>query len=91
MDRAEHRQGLQLHERLSSLCGINSIGDPLITPSQLALLSYEQAIVIRERCAPYFSRLEDLSGVQNRLRAAGAAPTKRRPLLRRAGEYRESA
>lgn len=78
-------------ERLSSLCGVNSIGDPLITPSQLALLSYEQAIVIRERCAPYFSRLEDLSGVQERLRAAGEAPSRRRPLFRRAEEYRKIA
>ena len=39
----------------------------LITPSQLALLSYEQAIVIRERVAPYFSQLEDISKVQQRL------------------------
>lgn len=75
-------------DRLSALCGANALGDPLITPSQLALLSYEQAIVIRERCAPYFSRLEDLHGVQERLRAAAA---RHRPLFRRSSEYRESA
>lgn len=78
-------------ERLSALCGTNALGDPLITPSQLALLSYEQAIVIRERCAPYFSRLEDLSGVQERLRAAGETGRRRRPMIRRAEEYRQSA
>ena len=43
--------------KLSQLCGNNAIGDPLITPSQLSLLSYEQAIIIRERCAPYFTQL----------------------------------
>ena len=53
--------------KLSQLCGCNAMGDPLITPSQLSLLSYEQAIVIRERCAPYFSQLEDLGKVQQRL------------------------
>lgn len=53
--------------KLAQLCGTNAIGDPLITPSQLALLSYEQAIVIRERVAPYFSQLEDISKVQQRL------------------------
>lgn len=47
-------------EKLSALCGKNPLGDPLITPSQLALLSYEQGIVIRERCAPYFTRLDDV-------------------------------
>lgn len=53
--------------KLSQLCGCNAIGDPLITPSQLSLLSYEQAIVIRERCAPYFTQLEDISKVLQRL------------------------
>ena len=53
--------------KLSQLCGSNAVGDPLITPSQLSLLSYEQAIVIRERCAPYFTELEDVSRVQKRL------------------------
>ena len=46
--------------KLSQLCGNNPLGDPLITPSQLALLNYEQAIVIRERCAPYFTLLDDV-------------------------------
>lgn len=53
--------------KLSQLCGCNSIGDALITPSQLSLLSYEQAIVVRERCAPYFTLLEDVGKVQQRL------------------------
>lgn len=53
--------------KLSQLCGCNAIGDPLITPSQLSLLGYEQAIVIRERCAPYFTQLEDIGKVQKRL------------------------
>lgn len=53
--------------KLSQLCGSNAVGDPLITPSQLSLLKYEQAIVIRERCAPYFTQLEDVSSVQERL------------------------
>lgn len=55
--------------KLSQLCGCNAIGDPLITPSQLSLLSYEQAIVIRERVAPYFSQLEDIGKVLQRLPA----------------------
>ena len=58
--------------KLSGLCGCNALGEPLITPSQLSLLSYEQAIVIRERCAPYFTQLEDVSTVQRRLLARSA-------------------
>lgn len=58
--------------KLSCLCGCNALGEPLITPSQLALLSYEQAIVIRERCAPYFTQLEDVGKVQKRLIARSA-------------------
>lgn len=46
--------------KLSQLCGYNPLGDPLITPSQLARLGYEEAIVIRERCAPYFTLLDDV-------------------------------
>lgn len=55
--------------KLSQLCGCNAIGNPLITPSQLSLLSYEQAILIRERVAPYFSQLEDIGKVLQRLPA----------------------
>ena len=54
--------------KLSQLCGENALGNPLITPSQLALLKYEEGIVIRERSAPYFARLEDLSKVKERIR-----------------------
>ena len=54
--------------KLSSLCGDNPLGDPLITPAQLALLRYEEGIVIRERMAPYFARYEDLDKVRERLR-----------------------
>ncbi|MGN1019218.1 MAG: type IV secretory system conjugative DNA transfer family protein [Aristaeellaceae bacterium] len=53
--------------KLSQLCGTNALGNALITPSQLALLAYEQAIVIRERCAPYFTLFEDVGKVQQRL------------------------
>lgn len=53
--------------KLSSLCGNNHLGRALVTPSQLSLLSYEQAIVIRERCAPYFTQLEDVGKVIKRL------------------------
>ena len=77
------------HDR--SLDARGSEGPRPSASSQLALLSYEQAIVIRDRCAPYFSRLEDLSGVQERLRAAGEGPSRRRPMLRRANEYRKIA
>lgn len=55
--------------KLSALCGKNALGEALITPSQLALLKYEEGIVIRERCRPYFTRFEDLSAVLARLRA----------------------
>jgi type IV secretion system protein VirD4 len=54
--------------KLSQLCGCNALGNPLITPSELSLLRYEQAIVIRERCAPYFSQLEDVDKVMQRMR-----------------------
>ena len=54
--------------KLSQLCGENALGNPLITPSQLALLKYEEGIIIRERCAPYFARLEDLSKVKERFK-----------------------
>lgn len=60
--------------KLSHLCGYNAIGEPLITPAQLALLDYEQAIVIRERVPPYFTQLEDVDKVLQRLRASGSAP-----------------
>lgn len=63
--------------KLSQLCGCNAMGDPLITPSQLSLLRYEQAIVIRERCAPYFSQLEDvgkISAHSSRFRGRSPAP-----------------
>lgn len=53
--------------KLSHLCGENAVGDPLITPSQLALLHYEEALVIRERCSPYFTNLEDYGKVVDRL------------------------
>ncbi len=46
--------------KLSQLCGCNPLGEPLITPSQLALLRYEEGIVIRERVAPYFARFTDV-------------------------------
>lgn len=65
--------------KLSELCGCNAIGDPLITPSQLALLDYEQAIVIRERVAPYFTQIEDIDKVMQRL---SAPLTKTENLLR---------
>ncbi|MDO5435055.1 MAG: type IV secretory system conjugative DNA transfer family protein [Clostridia bacterium] len=63
-------------KKLSELCGKNELGDPLITPSQLSLLSYEQAIVIRERCAPYFTRLEDIGRITRHLTEghAGSSP-----------------
>ncbi len=54
--------------KLSQLCGENALGNSLITPSQLALLRYEEGIVIRERSAPYFSRFDDLSKIQQRLK-----------------------
>ena len=54
--------------KLSQLCGTNALGTPLITPSQLALLRYEEGIVIRERLEPYFARLEDLSSVKERIK-----------------------
>jgi len=62
-------------DKLSRLCGCNSAGNPLITPAQLALLEYEQAIVIRERCAPYFARLEDVGNVMERLQPKPARKT----------------
>ena len=60
--------------KLSQLCGKNPLGEPLITPAQLSLLQYEQGIVIRERCAPYFAQFEDLSRVIDRM------PEEDRPL-----------
>ena len=54
--------------KLSELCGRNPLGDPLITPSQLALLKYEEGLIIRERSKPYFTRFEDLSKVKQRIR-----------------------
>lgn len=53
--------------KLSQLCGANPLGDPLITPSQLSLLKYEEGIIIRERSKPYFTRFEDLSKVKQRI------------------------
>ena len=54
--------------KLSQLCGENPLGNPLITPSRLSLLDYEQGIVIRERTEPYFARFEDVGKVLERLR-----------------------
>ena len=60
-------------EKLSALCGRNPLGEALITPSQLALLRYEEGIVIRERTAPYCARFEDLSKVRQRIKREGPA------------------
>lgn len=54
--------------KLSQLCGDNPLGDPLITPSQLALLQYEEGIVIRERSVPFFAQFEDLSKTKERMK-----------------------
>lgn len=54
--------------KLSNLCGSNYLGNPLITPSQLALLRYEEGVIIRERSLPYFSQLEDVSKIVSRLK-----------------------
>ena len=64
--------------KLSQLCGTNPIGEPLITPAQLSLLDYENAIVIRERCAPYFTQLEDIDIAFKRLPVAVAQKTSSR-------------
>ena len=76
--------------KLSQLCGCNPLGDPLITPSQLALLSYEQAIVIRERCAPYFTLLDDVVNDITRERDGAALPADR-PAARRAATRAKGA
>lgn len=55
-------------EKLSCLCGDNVFGKPLITPGQLALLKYGQAVIIRECCPPYFTCLEDIGSSMKRLR-----------------------
>ena len=55
--------------KVSQLCGENLLGDPLITPSQLALLQYEEGIVIRERSVPFFAQYEDFSKVKQRMKA----------------------
>ena len=60
-------------EKLSALCGRNPLGEALITPSQLALLRYEEGIVIRDRAAPYCARFEDLSAVKRRINGKGPA------------------
>jgi len=60
-------------DKLSRLCGKNFLEKPLIPPSELALLKYEEAIVIRERCAPYFTQLEDIGKVMKRLKSGTPA------------------
>jgi len=57
-------------ERLSALCGENELGQPLITSSQLALMPYGTAIVLRERSKPYYTKLEDVSLVMDRINSA---------------------
>lgn len=52
--------------KLSALCGSNAMGDHLITPSQLALLPYGNAIVIRERCRPFYTCLTDVGEIEKR-------------------------
>lgn len=59
-------------EKLSALCGRNVLGDLLITPSQLADIPMGSAVVIRERCHPYYTSLQDVSEVKARLAAASA-------------------
>lgn len=50
-----------MREKISRLCGESCLSEPLITASQFARLPIGQALVLRERCQPYITLLDDLS------------------------------
>ena len=52
-----------MREKISRLCGENCLSEPMITPSQFARLPIGQALVLRERCQPYITLLDDLSEI----------------------------